>query len=309
MLKHVIYGFFGLLAASVIALAIYVDKPSPSELPAFSEQNETTFVEDEFGQEASVAVAGSSSKLFKVSKVIDGDTISILKDGATETVRFIGVNAPETGQCYTAEATQKLKTLLASGSVSLELDTSQGERDKYDRLLAYVFSESGQNAAQVLIEGGFAKEYTYSRAYKYQKEFKAAQASAEAAGMGLWAPGACAKPVSAPTTPAPAPTPVQTQAAAPPATQPEISQQKAIAEEEEEPPPKTKPKVVEEDEEEEEPPPASSNGYTCSSNTYNCTDFSTHAEAQAVFDACGGVGNDVHKLDANKDGEDCESLQ
>ncbi|OGC85092.1 hypothetical protein A3F55_03080 [Candidatus Adlerbacteria bacterium RIFCSPHIGHO2_12_FULL_53_18] len=307
MLKHVIYGFFGLLAASVIALAIYVDKPSPSELPAFSEQNETTFVEDEFGQEASVAVAGSSSKLFKVSKVIDGDTISILKDGATETVRFIGVNAPETGQCYTAEATQKLKTLLASGSVSLELDTSQGERDKYDRLLAYVFTESGQNAARVLIEGGFAKEYTYSRAYKYQADFKAAQVSAQAGGKGLWAPGACAKPASAPTTPASAPAQMQTQpapAAAAPVNTEAAKQQTPPKEEEPEEEPE------EQDEEEEEPPPApaSSGSYTCSSNTYNCSDFSTHAEAQAVFDACGGVGNDVHKLDANKDGEACESL-
>ena len=80
------------------------------------------------------------------------------KGGATETIRFIGINAPETGQCFTSEATQKLKSVLAEGSVSIELDTSQGARDKYHRLLAYVFTESGINAAKALIEGGFAKE-------------------------------------------------------------------------------------------------------------------------------------------------------
>ncbi len=46
----------------------------------------------------------------------------------------------------------------------------------------------------------------------------------------------------------------------------------------------------------------------CSSNIYNCGDFSTHAEAQAVFDSCGGTSNDVHRLDGDEDGIACESL-
>jgi len=50
------------------------------------------------------------------------------------------------------------------------------------------------------------------------------------------------------------------------------------------------------------------NGYVCSSNTYNCDDFKTHDEAQYVFELCGGVGNDVHWLDGDKDGIACESL-
>lgn len=48
--------------------------------------------------------------------------------------------------------------------------------------------------------------------------------------------------------------------------------------------------------------------YNCSSNTYNCADFSTHAEAQALFEKCGGLSNDIHRLDADKDGLACESL-
>ena len=49
-------------------------------------------------------------------------------------------------------------------------------------------------------------------------------------------------------------------------------------------------------------------GYSCSSNIYNCSDFATHDQAQAVYDSCGGVSNDIHRLDGNKDGEACESL-
>jgi hypothetical protein len=41
---------------------------------------------------------------------------------------------------------------------------------------------------------------------------------------------------------------------------------------------------------------------------YNCDDFSTQPEAQAFFLKVGGVGNDVNRLDGNKDGEACESL-
>jgi len=41
---------------------------------------------------------------------------------------------------------------------------------------------------------------------------------------------------------------------------------------------------------------------------YNCEDFSTQPEAQAFFEKVGGVGNDVNRLDGNKDGEACEAL-
>ena len=48
--------------------------------------------------------------------------------------------------------------------------------------------------------------------------------------------------------------------------------------------------------------------YNCSSNSYNCDDFSTHSEAQRVFETCGGINNDIHRLDRDKDGVACETL-
>ena len=305
MLTHLIYGFFGLMAASVIALAIYLDKPAQSETFALPDQEEALVAEDEVDQTASVAIAGSSSELLEVLKVIDGDTISVRKAGSTETIRLIGINAPETGQCYTSEATQRLKNLIGSSGVSLELDESQGERDKYDRLLAYVFTGQGVNTGKALIEGGFAKEYTYSRAHKYQGEYKAAQTSAQAAGRGLWAQGTCSKPAPAA---APTPTSVQTQVAPPPTIQATEAPQQKTTPVKKEPVPAEPEDEEEEQEEEDENLPTSSGSYTCSSNTYNCDSFSTHAEAQSVFDMCGGASNDIHRLDANKDGEACESL-
>jgi micrococcal nuclease len=48
--------------------------------------------------------------------------------------------------------------------------------------------------------------------------------------------------------------------------------------------------------------------YQCSYNAYNCPDFSVQAEAQAVYEYCGGINNDIHRLDKDKDGIACESL-
>ena len=47
---------------------------------------------------------------------------------------------------------------------------------------------------------------------------------------------------------------------------------------------------------------------TCSSNVYNCDAFKDWREAKKVFDTCGGVNNDVHHLDGDKDGIPCETL-
>jgi len=271
-------------------------------------------------QEEEGAVASSTEEdssetaaqreLYDVVKVIDGDTITIKLDGKNETIRLIGLDTPETNdprtgvQCFGKEATAKLKSVIGK-RVAIEKDAGEGERDKYDRLLAYVYSEEGLFLNKYLIEQGYAYEYTYDDPYKYQKEFKAAQVDAKAKQRGLWAPNACPEPTKA--APA-AKASVQTAAAAVPEVKAEP--EKKVEEKKPEPEPESKEEVKKkepepEPEEEEE---RSSGPYICSSNKYNCTDFKTQTEAQEVFDQCGGADNDVHKLDSNKDGEACESL-
>ena len=61
--------------------------------------------------------------------------------------------------------------------------------------------------------------------------------------------------------------------------------------------------------EEPEDKKESTNEYVCGYNAYNCDDFSTQAEAQELFEACGGVSNDIHDLDRDSDGIACESLK
>jgi hypothetical protein len=48
--------------------------------------------------------------------------------------------------------------------------------------------------------------------------------------------------------------------------------------------------------------------YQCWRNAYDCSDFRTHAQAQADYNACGGLWNDVNRLDRDRDGQACERL-
>ena len=61
--------------------------------------------------------------------------------------------------------------LLAGKSVLLQGDDTQDDRDRYGRLLRYVFLPGGININELLVENGFAHEYTYDNPYLYQGLF------------------------------------------------------------------------------------------------------------------------------------------
>ncbi len=132
-----------------------------------------------------------------VVRVIDGDTVDVRVLGQVERVRFIGLNTPETKdprrpvQCFGREASAKAKELLDGKRVELEADPSQGDRDRYGRILRYVFLPDGRNFAEVMIQEGYGHEYTYRLLYKYQERFKAAERNARKHERGLWSLVTC----------------------------------------------------------------------------------------------------------------------
>lgn len=127
----------------------------------------------------------------KVIRVVDGDTFHIDLNGKNEVVRVIGMNSPELKSpnprivCFAEAARMKAEDLIGDFTVQLEADPTQGDRDKYGRLLRHVFWNKA-NFAEYMIKKGFAYEYTYDKPYKYQKEFRAAQKYAEDSKWGLW---------------------------------------------------------------------------------------------------------------------------
>lgn len=171
------------------------------------------------------------SPTYKVLRVVDGDTIRIDYNGKDEKVRFIGLDTPETKdprkpiQCFGREATAKMTEFAENKNIRLEFDKTQGERDKYGRLLAFVYSEDNKNLAYEMIRQGYGNEYTYnSNPYKYQNEFKEAARKAREENKGLWAENTCAGNATKPAdTPAPKPQPTPAYSPAP-APQPQQSQ-------------------------------------------------------------------------------------
>jgi micrococcal nuclease len=147
--------------------------------------------------ENQVLGGSESAVLVSVVKVVDGDTITVLVDGERQTVRLIGINTPETVdprrpvECFGKEASVRAKELLRGKSVRLTADPTQADRDRYNRLLRYVYLEDGMLFNQVMIEEGYAYEYTYERPYQYQMAFKEAQKRAQEQMKGLWDSKTC----------------------------------------------------------------------------------------------------------------------
>lgn len=131
----------------------------------------------------------TTDETFSVVRAIDGDTIEVLIGGEKKTVRYIGINTPETvhpskpAECFGKEASDKNKMLVEGQSVRLEKDIS--ETDKYGRLLRYVYvGETMINEA--LVEGGYAHASTYPPDVKYTDVFLAAEKTARETERGLW---------------------------------------------------------------------------------------------------------------------------
>lgn len=141
--------------------------------------------------------AGEVTGPYPVLKVVDGDTIWVDRSGQRVKVRLIGLNTPETKdrrvgvQCFGKEASQRATQLLDRQSVYLEHDSTQDSSDRYGRELAYVWTTTGMLVNLAMILDGFGHEYTYDLPYRYQQQFRAAEADARANGRGLWSPAAC----------------------------------------------------------------------------------------------------------------------
>ena len=124
----------------------------------------------------------------QVVKVIDGDTIVVSIDGAEETVRYIGIDTPEPYRdgepaCYSAEASARNAQLVAGQSVELVADVE--DRDRYDRLLRYVYVDDVM-INEILIAEGYATTLSIEPNTALADGFAQAQATAQTQQLGLW---------------------------------------------------------------------------------------------------------------------------
>ena len=128
---------------------------------------------------------------YQVVAFRDGDTIVVDMNGTEETVRFIGVDTPETHkentpvQCYGPAASAYTKSKIGeNGRVRLVADRLTTNRDRYDRLLRYVYLQDGTSLNLELVQKGYA--FAYDFPFAESRAFHDAQDAAKQSRTGLW---------------------------------------------------------------------------------------------------------------------------
>lgn len=131
--------------------------------------------------------------LYTIAHYVDGDTIAVNMNGSVETVRFIGVDTPETHkpntpvQCYGPQAAAYTKSQISQfGKVRLQADPLDTNRDVYGRLLRYVYLPDGTLLDEKLVQTGYGFAYL-DFPFTKKAQFAADEKSAQATKKGLWA--------------------------------------------------------------------------------------------------------------------------
>lgn len=133
----------------------------------------------------------------RVVRVVDGDTIVVSLAGREERVRYIGVDTPETVkpgapvECFGKKASARNKALLPPGT-RVRLTRDAEERDRYGRLLAYVYrAQDGLFVNASLVLDGYATPLSIPPNVRHAAQFSAEAVEARRAGRGLW--NACSR--------------------------------------------------------------------------------------------------------------------
>lgn len=126
-----------------------------------------------------------------VVRVVDGDTLRVERQGQEDTIRLIGMDTPETKkpntavECFGHEASEHLVQLVPAGT-RLRLERDAEERDRYDRILAYVYREDGLFVNLAMVADGYAGQLTVPPNVAHADAFTAAARVAREQDKGLW---------------------------------------------------------------------------------------------------------------------------
>ena len=131
------------------------------------------------------------SDVASVIKVIDGDTIILRLQGAIETVRLIGVDTPETVhptkpvECFGPEASAFTHSALKP-KTQVRVQRDVEARDRYQRLLVYLYLIDGTFVNQELLRLGFARTMNIAPNTVFATNFASIETAARKNQIGLW---------------------------------------------------------------------------------------------------------------------------
>ena len=136
-------------------------------------------------------IAGVQTGTYRVVDFADGDTINVDMNGKTERIRMIGVDTPEIHdprklvECFGQAASTFTEQLIGTGTVRLEADSLSANRDRYDRLLRYVYTSENKLVQAEIIKDGYGFAYT-SFPFTKLDEFRQYEKEAREQNRGLW---------------------------------------------------------------------------------------------------------------------------
>jgi endonuclease YncB( thermonuclease family) len=126
---------------------------------------------------------------WRSTEIVDGDTLYVSGPLGELEVRIIGVNTPESGECFYEEATDALAELVTGNDLVLVADRS--DVDQFGRALRYVEATDGVDVGAELVANGFAIARRYPPDDARADTYAEFQRTAQREGRGLWAPDAC----------------------------------------------------------------------------------------------------------------------
>lgn len=158
-----------------------------AEVYQWIDENGGRHYSDRPNQRSEIVEIHPGYTFYLVKHVFDGDTI-LLENGRK--IRLLGINTPEVAgrNKHEEPGGEEAKRWLAQrlGGQKIRLETDVEKKDKYDRLLAHVFTESGRHLNLELVENGLATVNIYPPNLRYTKALLQAEERAEQAGIGLW---------------------------------------------------------------------------------------------------------------------------
>ncbi len=129
----------------------------------------------------------AEENLIRVERVHDGDTLTAIVGNRREKIRLIGIDTPEMGQRpWGRKAKEHLENMIASSSWQVIIEYDVEKRDKYNRILSYIWTRDGKMVNKEMLRSGYAILFTFPPNVKHVEEFVSVETEAREKKRGIW---------------------------------------------------------------------------------------------------------------------------
>jgi micrococcal nuclease len=118
--------------------------------------------------------------------IVAGDTLDVRVLATRERVRVLGIDTPEAGSCLSRQAASETSRLALGRLVKLQRDPSQPERDRFDRLLAYVELPGERDLGLELVKRGLARVFVVGRPFARLAPYRMAESLGRTQSPSVW---------------------------------------------------------------------------------------------------------------------------